>query len=116
MHLLRGRRDNDVVAGSGMHAVLDVAYDPLTDQLVIKLDDAPPTIESYADLLELPAGTVVQDADGNVWCVKKHQAETWLCPFSDEYAFIVRDGSTHAHGDEPALPITFTTLVSTEAG
>lgn len=82
----------------------------------------PAEIVGYGQLHALAEGTVVHDAAGNVWCVKKYRyreeaPETWLCPFSDEYAFTVKaDGSTDALGNQPKLPITVTNLTSRSAG
>lgn len=67
--------------------------------------------DDYAALHALEPGTVVQDAAGEVWYVKKYERETWLCPFSDEYSFTIKaDGSTslpwRQHLPEAPLPIT----------
>jgi hypothetical protein len=66
-------------------------------------------------LHDLQAGTVVQDAAGQVWCVVKRRDDTWLIPFSDEYSFRIRaDGTTFALGDVPQLPIRDTGITSSE--
>jgi hypothetical protein len=77
--------------------------------------DLRPKITDYQQLHDLPEHQVVQDADGQVWCVVRPRCcanETWLAPFSDEYAFSVlrepdprvMDGLTSSN--KPALPIT----------
>lgn len=66
------------------------------------------TINSYLELFDLPDRSVVQDADGRVWCAQWNMRcnEMWLSPFSDEYAFMIRrDGGNYALGDTPTLPI-----------
>lgn len=70
-------------------------------------------ITEYQQLRQLPSGTLIRDSSGEVWQVTKYinrvrpdqPEETWLCHFSDEYAFIVRQDSTHAHGNQPSLPM-----------
>jgi len=63
-------------------------------------------ITTYGQLSELPRHSVVQDADGKVWCIKDVEDEIWLCPFSDEYAFFVKpNGEVYALGDTPTLPL-----------
>ena len=41
VHLLRGRRDNDIVAGVDRCEIIGVDYDSLSDQIVLKLKDDP---------------------------------------------------------------------------
>lgn len=63
-------------------------------------------MDEYQELHALDSGAIVVDRDGEVWLVTKHRDETWLCPFSDEYAFEIKaDGSTEAVGHAPPLPI-----------
>lgn len=63
-------------------------------------------MDSYAELLAVPAHILVEDAASQVWEVVKYKNETWLCPFSDEYAFMIKaNGTTYALGDTPVLPI-----------
>ncbi len=77
-------------------------------------------IESYGALHDLPEHAVVQDANGQVWCVQhypKHNNETWLSPFSDEYAaWIKRDGTVGGPGDTPALPIKDLGIITSVGG
>jgi hypothetical protein len=69
-------------------------------------------VDDYAALHALDAGAIVVDAGGEAWLVTKHGGdETWLCPFSDEYAFTINaDGTTVAMGHAPLLPIRELTL------
>ncbi len=73
-------------------------------------------LSQHAELHDIPTGTVVQDADGQVWCVVRPRCcpgEVWLMHFSDEYAFCVKpDGQTAELGDIPKLPLRVTDLVS----
>ena len=75
-------------------------------------------VTSIERLRELPERSVVVDAAGHVWCVQHHRnGETWLSPFSDEYAFMIKaDGSAYALGDSPSLPIVFTGIISSVGG
>jgi len=74
-------------------------------------------ITSYEQLYSLPDRSVVQDADGNVWCVEHHGDEVWLSPFSDEYSYTVRkSGENYALGDTPTLPITPLNVVTKSGG
>ena len=76
-------------------------------------------ILSIERLRELPERSVVVDAEGRVWCVQHHERfdETWLSPFSDEYAFMIKsDGESCALGDTPSLPIVFTGIISATGG
>lgn len=78
-------------------------------------------IDSYEELCNLPERSVVQDAEGHVWCVQHHvfgtDKETWLSPFSGEYSFSIKqDGSTYALGDTPALPITDLNIITGAGG
>lgn len=82
----------------------------------------PEPLWSYEALRALPDKSVVQDANGMVWCVQhftfdKGVRETWLCPFSDEYSFYPHtDDSTYALGETPALPIADLGVVTSVGG
>lgn len=56
----------------------------------------------WQEVHELPAGAILIDpADGYAYQVRRHgewPGETWLCPVSDEYAFIVRREDSARHG------------------
>ena len=76
-------------------------------------------IESYEELRNLPERTVVQDANGQVWCVEHHERwqETWLSPFSDEYSCSIKpDGTASALGRLPKLPITDLGVITSVGG
>jgi hypothetical protein len=86
-------------------------------QAVAVRRDSNPTDASdgdYSAVLAMPEGTVVRDSAGLVWLIKRHRDETWLCPFSDEYAFMIKpDGTAYALSEVPSLPIVDTGLTST---
>lgn len=75
-------------------------------------------ITDYQQLHDLPQHQVVRDAAGRVWCVvkpKSQPGDTWLVPFSDEYAYIVST-ETSALGETPELPIVDLGVTSTGGG
>lgn len=64
-------------------------------------------IQQWQQCHELSKGQLVVDADFEVWRVSKHDDETWLEPFSDEYATIVRsDGGVRVDSETAKLPLT----------
>jgi hypothetical protein len=68
----------------------------------------------YAEVAKLPEGTVVQDGDGCVWLITKYRDETWMCPFSSEYAvWFTSEGVQIGGAPPPPTPITDTGLTST---
>lgn len=77
-------------------------------------------MNTYEQLSALPENSLVQDANGQVWLVKRRQStvdetiEIWLCPFSDEYAaWYCSDGSSGGLGDTPTEPLIDLKIVST---
>jgi hypothetical protein len=59
----------------------------------------------------LQPGSVVEDATGKVWFVRHMDRrhfpnEIWLCPFSDEYAVVLRpEGVKDYNLEEVRLPL-----------
>ena len=57
--------------------------------MVASIDGA----NDWQEVHDLPAGTILVDGDGHAYQVARSErwpGETWLCPASDGWAFIVR--------------------------
>ena len=82
-------------------------------------------IERWEDHNQLVEGQLVTDAAGKLWKVHKYTSsradghvETWLCHFSDEYAFCMGVGyvgpdrpKVYALGDDAPFPLTTVKVV-----
>jgi len=76
-HLLRQRRDNDVVAGDAHSEITGVRYDPVADQVVLVLDDDRIVKDIVKDLVglmyELDQGLRRHDVGHSVWYAEWRQ-------------------------------------------
>lgn len=73
-------------------------------------------IEQWQQCHQLSEGQLVIDADFEIWLVSKHDDETWLEPFSDEYATIIRsDGDVRVDPETAKLPLTVLKTVPDDA-
>jgi hypothetical protein len=85
-------------------------------------------VERWEDHDQLVEGQLVADASGKLWLVRQpkptdgdDRVQTWLCHFSDEYAFVMnaelsggRRG-VYALGDDAPFPLTTVHVVPDES-
>jgi hypothetical protein len=76
-------------------------------------------IKDLTGIRALPERSVIQDADGQVWCVQHHpefQNETWLSPFSDEYSVWIRADGTVVQPNNIRFPVTNLDVITAIGG